>query len=119
MTEPPQPHRPAAQANPYDGTPGPTGTWDRPAYAVPRALPEHPQTSTVLLLGVLGLVLFVTGPFAWVMGSRARAEVAAGRYAPSPLLTAGWALGILTTVCLVVGAIGLSLVVVGVVAFRA
>lgn len=93
MTEP---------TNPYAGTPEPLGVWGQaPLYAHrPVSLPEHPQAATVLVLGLLGLLVMVTGPVAWVMGSRARAEVAVGRYAASSTLTAGWVLGIVTTLYL-------------------
>lgn len=116
MTQPPQPNPPAGPTNPYASTPPPQSTWDQPAYTF-HPLTEHPQATTVLVLGVLGLFLGVTGPFAWVIGHRARAETAVGRYAPSTSLTVGWVLGIITTFYLLlvvtlvfVGVAGLLLV---------
>ena len=93
MTEP---------TNPYAGTPEPLGAWGPAPLSAhrPVSLPEHPQAAPVLVLGLLGLLVIVTGPVAWAIGSRARAEVAAGRYAPSSVLTAGWVLGIVTTLYL-------------------
>lgn len=117
MTEPPQPFRPQP-VNPYEGTPQPLGTWAQPPAAYAPTLPEHPEASTVLILGVLGLLVAVTGPFALVIGSRARADVAAGRYAASGALTAGWVLGIITTVYLALLVILFLLGIGALVAFR-
>ncbi|HBX81768.1 MAG: hypothetical protein WAV45_15065 [Propionibacteriaceae bacterium] len=62
-------------------------------------LPEHPSSVTVLVLGVLGFFFWITAPIAWVMGSSARREMRSnpGRYRPSPMLTAGYMLGIVMT----------------------
>lgn len=39
-------------------------------------LPKHPQTTTVLILGILSLIVCgVLGPFAWVIGGRALKEI--------------------------------------------
>jgi uncharacterized membrane protein YjgN (DUF898 family) len=52
---------------PYGQVPPPYG------YAPPR---DHPQGTTVLVLGILGLVLCqVLSPFAWVMGNRVIREI--------------------------------------------
>lgn len=72
-------------------------------------VPEHPQATTVLILGILGLFVAVTGPFAVVIGNGARRDVAAGRYAPSTSLTVGWVLGIISTISLALGALGMVL----------
>ena len=110
MSEPSQTNRPAEPVNPYAGTPTwqgppqgapePGDPWAQPPAWIP---PEHPQSATVLLLGVLGLFSVVTAPFALVIGMRARAEVAAGHYAPSTRLTIGWALGLAVTLGALVG----------------
>ncbi len=111
MTEP---------TNPYAGTPQPLGSWGPPRTpsTYRPTLAEHPEATTVLILGVLGLFVAVTGPFAWVIGSRARAEVAAGRFAPTGALTAGWVLGLITTVYLAVIVLLLVLGLAALVAFR-
>lgn len=55
----------------------------------------------ILILGVLALVVSgITGPFAWVMGNKAKKEIAAGQYAPSSSVTIGWVLGIIGTIFL-------------------
>ncbi len=94
------PQAPAAQ-QPYPQQPAgsqPYAAYPPAPYGY--AMPEHPQGTTILVLGILGLFFAVTGPFALVMGNRARKEVAAGQYAPSTSVTIGWVLGIVTTVYL-------------------
>jgi len=50
---------------PYGGAPS----------SYPQA-PEHPKATTVLVLGILGIVVCqVLSPFAWVMGNRAIREI--------------------------------------------
>ncbi len=69
--------------------------------------PEHPSATTVLVLGILGFIVGVTGPVAWIMGSKARKEVKAqpGRYRDGGTLQAGWILGIISTALMIVGLI--------------
>lgn len=72
--------------------------------------PSHPQSTMVLVLGILGLVLCqVLGPFAWVMGNRVVAEIDAahGAMGGRDLANAGRICGIIATVLL-----GLSLLVI-------
>ncbi|MVA76991.1 hypothetical protein GC722_13295 [Auraticoccus sp. F435] len=69
-------------------------------YGYAPVLPDHPQSVTVLVLGILSLVLAgVTGPFAWYMGSKARKELRQnpGQYKDGGMLTVGWVLGIVGT----------------------
>jgi hypothetical protein len=84
-------------------------------YGYPMA-PDHPSSTVVLVLGLIGMFVFpLTAPFAWVLGSRARAEIAAnpGRWGSSSALTVGWVLGIITSV------IWLLMITLGVVAVLA
>ena len=63
--------------------------------------PDHPQASTVLVLGILGLVLCqVLSPFAWVMGSRVVSEIdgSRGAYGGRGVANAGRVCGIVGTV---------------------
>jgi uncharacterized membrane protein YjgN (DUF898 family) len=65
--------------------------------------PEHPQATTVLILGILGLVLCgVLAPFAWVMGNRVVREIDAspGRYGGRSSANAGRICGIVGTILL-------------------
>ena len=67
---------------------------------------EDSQSTTVLVLGILSLVLCqVLGPFAWVMGNKEIAAIDAGRRPPENRGTAqaGRILGIISTVLLLVG----------------
>lgn len=100
--QPPPPPPP----NPYGGPP--------PVYAQPGYPPyvaaEHPQATTVLILGILGLIMCqVLSPFAWVMGNRVVREIDAsgGAIGGRSSANAGRICGIVGTVL-----IGLSLLLV-------
>ena len=79
----------------------------------PGAQREHPSGTTVLVLGILGLVLgfaccigFVLSPIAWVKGGKARKEMATqpGVYWTNKgSVTAGWICGIVGTCIVGVG----------------
>ncbi len=65
--------------------------------------PKHPQATTVLVLGILGLVLCqVLSPFAWSMGNKAQKEIQAnpGAYSGDGEVNAGRILGIIGTALL-------------------
>ncbi len=65
--------------------------------------PKHPQATTVLVLGILGLVLCqVLSPFAWSMGNKAQKEILAnpGAYSGDSEVNAGRILGIVGTAIL-------------------
>ena len=67
---------------------------------------EDSQATTILVLGILGLVLCqVLGPFAWAMGNKELAGIDAGRRAPENRGTAqaGRILGIISTVLMIIG----------------
>jgi hypothetical protein len=73
-------------------------------------LPDHPQSTTVLILGILSIVgIAVCGPFAWYFGSKARKEIQAnpGTYKDGGSLTAGWVMGIIGTVLLILAVVGI------------
>ena len=81
--------------------------------------PDHPQATTVLVLGVLSLVVcWVLGPFAWVMGKKTLDEIDAsgGALGGRGAANAGYILGIVATVILGLGLlvvvllVGLSLI---------
>ena len=104
---------------PDDADPGPArGTLRRVSQYSPPPPPygpapaNHPQTTTVLVLGILSLVVCgVLGPFAWVMGNRTLREIDASRMTARPLggretVNVGRVLGIIATVLLVVGFLG-------------
>lgn len=104
---PPPPQNPY-QPNPYGSSGynpyqlGPNGVPIGPP-------PDHPQMTTVLILGILGFSLCqLVAPFAWVMGHRALAEIDAsnGRWGGRSNVKVGYVLGI-------VGSCILGLYVVG------
>ena len=63
--------------------------------------PNHPQATTALILGIVGLALcpFV-GIAGFVLGGRVRREIdaAPGQWGGRGLATAGWVLGIISIV---------------------
>ena len=93
----------AGAPNPYaQGAPPPYP--GQGPYAVPQ---DHPQATTVLILGIVSLVLCqILGPFAWSMGNRVIREIdaAGGALGGRSTANAGRICGIISTVLL-----GLSL----------
>ena len=83
--------------------------------ADPNRYPEQSQATTILVIGILGLVLCqVLAPFAWVMGNNELAAIDSGLRSPENRSTAnaGKILGIIGTVFLGLGVIvGILLVV--------
>jgi hypothetical protein len=78
-----------------------------PGYGPPPT--NHPQTTTILVLGILSLVVCgVLGPFAWSMGNKALREIDASAMSSHPLggretVNVGRILGIVGTVLLALG----------------
>lgn len=82
--------------------------------------PKHPQATTALVLGILGIVFCgVLAPFAWVIGGRAVKEIDANPAAFDGRgeANAGRILGIVGTVLLIVGVIVAVIYVVAIVLF--
>lgn len=99
------------------GTPPPPPGYGASPYGPP---PNHPQTATVLVLGILSLVLCgVLGIPAWVMGNRALREIDAsgGALGGRSQVQAGRLCGIVATVLLILAVVFLvgllALLVVG------
>lgn len=98
---------------PYGAQPGPQGPPPQQPYWV--RPPDHPQTTTVLVLGIVGLALCqILGPVAWVMGNRVVGEIDASRGLLGGRDTAniGRILGIVSSVLLILGVAFFFLVVV-------
>lgn len=107
---------------PYGQAPYGAAPYSQNAYGYPMAAQaEHPQGTTVLVLGLVGLLLCqLVAPFAWVIGGKARREAKAnpGRYSNEGLITAGWAMGIVGTVIMVLAILAfIAVVAFSVVAF--
>lgn len=109
------PQQPYGAQQPYSGQQpyGAPGQW--------QVAPKHPKATLVLVLGILGLVVCqVLGPFAWVMGNRAVAEIDAnpGVYDGRGEAQAGRILGIIATIILILSilvvAFFLVLIIIGV-----
>jgi hypothetical protein len=82
--------------------------------------PEQSQATTILVLGILGIVICqFLGPFAWVMGNKELEAIDAGRRPPENRGTAnaGRILGIIGTVFLALGVVALILLAFGAIAF--
>lgn len=84
------------------GAPPPAGY----GYGYGYPTPDHPQSTTAMVLGIVGLVVCqVLSPFAWVIGRRTLAEIDAsgGRLGGRGQAQAGYVLGIIGTVLLGLG----------------
>jgi hypothetical protein len=82
------------------------------AYPVPPR--DHPQTTTILILGICGLVLCqVLGPFAWSMGNKALKEIdgSGGQLGGRDMVNVGRILGMVSTIILVVAVLFFALFV--------
>lgn len=110
----------AAPADPYGQQAGYASYGQSSPYAAaPLApyspvLPDHPQSTMVLILGILSVVMLpILGPFAWFFGSKARKEVRQnpGVYKDGGMLTGGWITGIIGTVLLAFAALYVVLMV--------
>jgi hypothetical protein len=104
------------QPPPYPPSPGPYGApspygygYPPPGYGV-----EHPQGTTILVLGILSLVVCgLLGPFAWTMGSRALREIDAappGYFRNRGNVVAGRICGMIASILMIVGVAVLILV---------
>ncbi len=86
---------------PHYGPPQPYG------YGFVPQPPDHPQATTVLILGIVSIVLSlscgigaIVGPFAWVMGRRALTEIdnSGGAIGGRSTTNVGYILGIVATI---------------------
>jgi uncharacterized BrkB/YihY/UPF0761 family membrane protein len=87
-------------SDPYGDYSRPPAPYGQPYPLVPR---EHPQGTTVLVLGILGFfVAGVCAPFAWYLGSKALREIRTSgvRYSNEQSIVVGRILGIIMTILL-------------------
>ena len=88
--------------------PPPAAQYGPPA---PQELPEHPNAVAIFVLGLLSLLTCAPlGFVAWIMGSSARAQVRAGYCRDTGLLTAGYVMGVVASLLML---IPLAIIVVG------
>ncbi len=78
------------------------------------AYPEASQATTVLVLGIVGIIFSIVGPIAWIMANGELRAINEGRRDPANASTAntGKVLGIIGTVLLVVGVLAVALLTV-------
>ena len=71
----------------------------------PMAPQEHPQGTTILVLGILGFFVGVCAPFAWYMGSKALKEGRAAGivFANQQIIVVGRILGMVVTILAIIG----------------
>jgi hypothetical protein len=104
--------------------PGPPyGNWPPNQYGAPPyafAVPDHPQATTVLILGIVSVaVCGFVAPFAWVMGNRVVREIDAshGQLGGRSQAQVGRIIGIVYTcimgVAFAIGVLALVIVLVG------
>ena len=85
-----------------------------PPFPYGRPQQDHPQATTILILGICGLVLCqILGPFAWSMGNKALREVDAsqGQLGGRDMVNIGRILGIVATVLMGLGLLAVILFV--------
>ena len=85
--------------------------YGQPPYGQPPMgyAPDHPKATTALVLGILGLVVCgVIAPFAWRIGRRTLDEIdgSHGQLGGRGTAQAGYVLGIIGTVVLLLGLLG-------------
>ena len=103
-------------ASSYGSAPEAQGGYQQPAYppapqsgyvvAQPYgALPEHPQGTTILVLGIVGLFVTICAPIAWYMGSKAQKEIAASgqHYSNEQNIAIGKIIGMVLSILAIVG----------------
>jgi uncharacterized membrane protein YjgN (DUF898 family) len=115
MPPPPPPGWGHEPQPPWGSTPPPPGFI---AYGQFGQTREHPQGTTILVLGILSLVVCgVLGPFAWSMGNKALREMDAGAavWSNRGNVNAGRVCGIIST-CLILAAVMFFVVIIAIAA---
>jgi hypothetical protein len=101
------PQQPPYGQQPYGQVP------EYPAQAPVGYAPDHPRSTTVLVLGILGIVACgIIAPFAWSMGRKTLAEIDAsqGAIGGRGAANAGYVLGIIGSILLALGLIAMVFV---------
>ncbi len=105
---------PPGQSAPYPPTPG-VAPYRPPYVGYQQVLPDHPQSTLALVLGLVGLIggfllcgiLWIVSPFAWAVGSSALKDIRAsqGQVGGEGKAQAGMILGIIGTGLLILAVI--------------
>lgn len=104
MTDQSAPAQPPESHGPSTPPPYPPGRTS-PVYGFqPR---DHPQGTTVLVLGILSFFVGLCAPFAWYFGTKALAEIRASglRYDNEQQIVIGRLIGLVITVIGIVGVV--------------
>ncbi|MCU1498623.1 MAG: hypothetical protein JWM47_2576 [Acidimicrobiales bacterium] len=109
---------------PPEGFPPPGGppgygqpAYGQPAYGQPAGYGgsrEHPQGTTIMVLGILSLVVCgLLGPFAWSMGNKAIREIDAnpGAYTNRGSVSAGRICGMISSILMILGVVAFVLLI--------
>ena len=108
------PHSSAPTSGAYGGYPSAPG--GASAMAGGQGPIDHPQGTTILVLGILGLVVCsILAPVAWYMGNNAMKEVEAnpGRYANAQNIKIGRILGMIGTALIVLALVFAAIIIIG------
>jgi hypothetical protein len=105
--QPPYGQAPYDQGS-YGQPPYDQGSYGQPPYGQPPVgyAPDHPKATTAMVLGILGIVVCgLVAPFAWRIGKRTVDEIDAshGQLGGRGTAQAGYILGIIGTILLVLG----------------
>lgn len=90
--------------------------------APPPRAPDHPQTTTILVLGIIGVTFFqLCAPFAWYLGSKAKREIeeSNGAIGGIGMVNLGRILGIVGTLLVAVSALIIIVAIIIIVAAAA
>jgi hypothetical protein len=89
-------------SNPYDPNANPYQAQNPQPYGQPYQVtaPDHPQGTTILVLGIVGLFFTICAPIAWFMGSKALKEIKASgiNYSNEQQIVIGRVLGMVITI---------------------
>lgn len=98
----PDPNQPAAMQQ----APSQPQTYQGASYPQPYGvLPEHPQGTVILVLGIAGFFATICAPIAWYLGSKAQKEIAASgqHYSNEQSINIGKIMGMVLSILAVVG----------------
>jgi len=94
--------------NPHPYVPYAPPQYPPPQYAPPQVAPSDNEATTIFVYGLLGLMVCAfLAPVAWMKGSTYRATCRVMEVQPNGLATAGWVLGIVGTIALVMSVLGI------------
>lgn len=91
------------------GTAGPPTGYAPTGYPPAGYAPEHPDGTTILVLGLLSLAVGATGPVAWYLGAKAEKQIAASGlvYSNTQNIRIGKTVGMVMSILLIVGVVAM------------